>query len=115
MPSLANLSPLRAVRDLRVFLSARRPYELIFLALSLLLTGGLIAGFVHDSHEARPYKRNIQYFKSWPLTRTDAEIRAQQKIDGVEQSKRIAEQKQREAALRASYKKLDDQLKSVGL
>lgn len=115
MPSLQTLSPLRAIRDLRVFLSARQPYELIFLALSLMVTTALIAGFVHDSHEERPYKRNIQYFESWPLTRSDAEIRAQQKIDGIEQTRRIAEQKKREADLRASYKKMDDKLKSYGL
>ena len=70
MPSLQTLSPLRAIRDLRVFLSARQPYELIFLALSLMVTTALIAGFVHDSYEERPYKRNIQYFESWPLTRS---------------------------------------------
>lgn len=115
MGFFSRFSPLRAIADLRFFLSHRQPYELGFLALSVLVVGLLIAGFVHDSHEERPYKREIVYVQQWPLTRTDAEIHAQQKIDGVEQTRLIAEENKRRAALRAQFKRLDDKLKAYGL
>jgi len=115
MNFFSRFSPLRAINDLRFFLAQRQPYELGFLALSIVIVALLIAGFVHDSHEERPYKRNIIYVQQWPLSRTDAEIHAQQKIDGVEQTKRIAEQKKRDEATRAEFKKLDDRLKAYGL
>lgn len=115
MALLRKLSPYHAIRDLRAFLIERRPHELAFFALSIVLTGLLIAGFVVDSHVERPYKRDILYVQNWPLTRTDAEIRAQQKIDGVEQTRREAELKRLQLERQASFKRLDDKLKAMGL
>ncbi len=115
MNFFSRFAPVRAINDLRFFLSQRKPYELGFLALSIVIVTLLIAAFVHDSHEERPYKREIVYVQQWPLSRTDAEIHAQQKIDGVEQTRLIAEENKRRAALRAQFKKLDDKLKAYGL
>lgn len=115
MSYLARFSPFRAIRDLRFFLSQRQPYELIFLVLAILITTALIAGFVHDSHEERPYKKNIIYVQQWPATRSEAEILAQQKIDQVVAHKERDEQLKREKALQAQFKKLDDKLKAYGL
>lgn len=115
MALLRRLSPYHAIRDLRAFLIERRPHELAFFALSIVLTGLLIAGFVVDSRVERPYRRNILYVQSWPATRSDAEIRAQQKIDGVEQTRREAEFKRRQLERQASFKRLDDKLKAMGL
>lgn len=115
MNFLTRLSPFRAIRDLRFFLAQRQPYELGFLALSMVVTTAIIAGFVKDSRVEKPYKKNIVYVEQWPLTRTNAEIVAQQKIDQVERDKEKAEQLRREKELQAEFKKLDDRLKAVGL
>lgn len=115
MSYLTRFSPFRAVRDLRFFLAQRQPHELIFLFLAMLITGLLIAGFARDSQVARPYKRNIIYVEQWPASRTDAEIRAQQAIDGPIKQKALDAQKAREKALQDDFKKLDDRLKAYGL
>ncbi|MFT6569039.1 MAG: hypothetical protein ACJAWY_000733, partial [Sphingomonas echinoides] len=49
------------------------------------------------------------------LDRTDAEIVAQQKIDGIEQTKRENELKRLQAERRAQFKKVNDGLKAYGL
>ena len=45
----------------------------------------------------------------------DAQIVAQQKIDAPIKAKALAEQKAREDAQRASFKRLDDKLKAMGI
>jgi hypothetical protein len=112
---LARLSPIAAIRDLRVFLAQRQPYELGILALSIVLTTLLIAGFVHDSHEERPYRHNIIYVEQWPASRTEAEIRADQKITQAAKDKKLAEEARRQKALQAQFKKIDDRLKALGI
>ncbi|HWK35002.1 hypothetical protein [Sphingomonas sp.] len=114
MRYLTRFSPFRAIQDLRVFLSARRPHELGFLALAIVMTTLLIAGFIHDSHEERVYKREITYFQSWPLTRSDEEIRAQQAIDLPKELALKAELERRQKERQAQFKKYDDQLTKWG-
>lgn len=115
MPFFARFSPIHAIRDLRLFLSHRQPYELGFLALALVVTVAIIAGFVRDSHVPTPYKRNIVYVEQWRADRSAAQIAAQQKIDQVVKHKQQAEldalQKQRQA----EFKRLDDKLKAMGI
>ena len=50
MGSFSRFSPVRAYRDLRLFLRGRQPYELGFLALAMLVTGFLIYAFSKDSY-----------------------------------------------------------------
>ena len=104
-----------ALRDLRFFLSQRQPFELGMLALSIMITTVFIAGFVHDSHFEKPYQRNIIYVEQWPVTRSNAEIVAQQKVDLVERAKEKAEFERQQKDLQAQYKRLDDKLKAMGL
>ncbi len=116
MSFFARFSPLRAVRDLRLFLAQREKHELAFLTLALAITGVLLFAFLRDANDIRtPYRPNIIYVEQWPLSRTDAQIRAQQKIDQYEKDKRLAEQKAAQAKLQAQYKKLDDHLNSLGI
>lgn len=98
-----------------MFLAQRQSYELGFLALSILITTAVIAGFVTDSRVEKTYRKNIIYVEQWPVTRTNAEIVAQQKIDQVVRDKEKAELIRREKELQAQYKRLDDRLKAVGL
>ena len=115
MSFLRNMSPVRAYRDLRVFLASRERYELGFLFAAMLVTSFFIYAFAKDSYFEPAYKPNIIYVEQWPATRTDAEIRAQQKIDAVTKAKRLAEQKAREDEVRAGFKKMDDRMTSWGL
>ena len=115
MQYLARFSPFRAVRDLRVFLSHRQPYELGFLALSMVMTTLLIAGFVKDSRIKVPYHRDIVYVQNWRADRSIEDIRAQQKIDGPIEAKRKADYDKRQAEMRAAFKRYDDKLTAWGL
>ena len=115
MGLFSRFSPIVAYRDLRLFLSQRQPYELIFLIAALGVTSFLIYAFMKDSYVEKEYRPNIVYVEQWPANRTDAEILAQQKIDAPIQAKRRAEQKAREDAQRASFKRLDDKLKAMGI
>lgn len=115
MRYFARFSPFRAVRDLRQFLAARQPYELYFMMASLAITGIILVMFIHDSSFEREYKPDIVYVQQWRLDRTDAEIRAQQKIDQAKRDVEDAEQRKREEKLRGQFKKMDDQLTRMGL
>lgn len=88
--------------DLRAFLATRQRHQLVFAVLSILLPGVLIAGFYVDSH-VEPPAPTMNFLPSWPATRTDAEIIAQQKIDQAKREKALAEK-------RRQYQKVADQL-----
>lgn len=116
MTFLERLSPLRAWRDLRLFLSYRQPYELIFLALAIIVTTVVIAAFYVDSKIEKPYKPpEITYFESWPASRTDAQIKAQQAIDQAKKEKLMAELKAKQEERKAEFKRLNDKLERWGL
>ncbi|WP_151953826.1 hypothetical protein [Sphingomonas sp. EC-HK361] len=116
MRYFARMNPLRAVRDLRLFLSQREKYELWFGILAVSLTLLLLIGFLHDSRmEAPAYDPEIIYVQQWPANRTDAEIRAQQKIDQAKKDERQAIIDAREAKSRAALKRLDEQLDRMGI
>lgn len=112
---LRYFAPLRAYRDLRFFLSQRRPHELLFLTLSITITLLLIAGFVHDSHIPTPYKENIIYVEQWPADRTEAQILAQQKIDSAAKHKQDAMLEKQRRANQAQFQALDNHLTAMGL
>lgn len=114
MSYFARLSPLRAYRDLRLFLAGFQSYHYKFMALSAAIVFALYVGFVHDSKYRNEYHPNIIYVQQWRADRTEAEIVAQQKIDKVGQDKRIAEQAAREKKLQEQFKKVDDKLKAWG-
>jgi len=112
---LARMSPLRAIQDLRLFLSRRRPVELVFLLIAFMLTTLVIVGFVIDSRFERPYKRDIVYFESWPVTRSSEQIRAAQARDMAVRTKRDVTYEKRQADLKAQFKRLDDKLTKWGI
>ncbi len=108
-------SPVAAWRDLRFFLATRKRHELGFLALSLAVTALIIFVFFKDTNVQKPYERNIIYVEQWPITRTDAEISAQQKIDQAKRTHREGgARRSGEEAKQAEFKRLDDKLEIVG-
>lgn len=106
------VSPLRAIRDLRFFLAQRQKHELVFAFLSIAITVLLIAGFYVDSHFEKPWKRDIQYFETYKLDRTDEEIRARLakdfERDKVVKAKLAAEKQKRMESFQRLDKKMDD-------
>lgn len=115
MEFISRLSPVRAYKDLRRFFVAREPYELGFLLLAMIVTTFFLYAFAREGGATREYRPDIIYVEQYRLDRTDAEIVAQQKIDGAAKEKRIAERQRLDAERQASFKRLDDKLKSMGL
>lgn len=115
MSFLRYLSPFAAYRDLRFFLAQRRPYQLWFLLLALATTAAILWMFFKDSQFEKPYKPNIIYVESWPITRSDAEIKRQQEIDLAKQKIREAEEARAREKHRQELKQVDSALKQWGL
>lgn len=115
MGFLARFSPIAAINDLRRFLATRQRHELVFFVAAIVVTTAIIAAFVKDSHIETPYQPNIIYVENWRADRSDAQIKAQQKIDQVEKDKRLAELDKRRKARQAEFKRLDDKLTAMGL
>lgn len=115
MHFFARMSPLRALRDLRLFLHQRQPHELLFLVLAIMITSFFMFAFVKDSHVEKVYKPNIIYVQQWRLDRSEAEIIAQQKIDQAQKDKDQAELEKQQAKTRAEFQRLDDRLKRWGI
>lgn len=110
MTFLKYFSPIRAIRDLRRYLATRKPYELWFMIAALAVTLVILWMFVKDSHVPTPYKREIIYVKQWPITRSDAEIKAQQAKDLPAELKRKAEIEARIRKRQEEYKRLDEKV-----
>ena len=115
MSYLARFSPIRAYRDLRFFLAQREKHELGFLVLAIAITGFFVYAFALNDYAPPPYKPDIVYVQQWPLTRTDAEIRAAQKVDQAAKDRRLAAEKAEADKRRATFKTLDDQMTKWGL
>ena len=115
MTFLRFFSPLRAIRDLRRYLATRPPYEIWFLMLAMALTLVVIWAFVKDSNIPVPYKRNIIYAESWPLDRSDEEIRAQQKIDQAKKHAEQAELEKKRKKRQQEWKRVDESLEKWGI
>jgi hypothetical protein len=94
-------TPAAAWRDLRSFMATRRRYHLLFALLAILMPVIIVYGFYRDA--AIKPEPQIVYVQSWPESRTDEEIKAQQKIDQAKRDKAMAEK-------RAQYQRLADQL-----
>ena len=91
-------SPRVAFADLRDFLRQRSREQRLGAALSLLVTMIIVIIFLVDSKINTAPPPQIVYVESWPTSRTDAEIIAQQKKD---QAARDAALKERQRQFQA--------------
>lgn len=110
-----RFQPRSAWADLRYFLQRREPYQLWFFALSIALTVTTIAAFVIDSRFEPEYHRDIVYVQQWPLSRTDKQIIADQKVDYVIKARRLAAEKRAREANQAGFQKIQDKLDAWGI
>jgi len=115
MEFLARFSPLRAYRDLRRFMVTRKRHEYWLLIPSFLITMFVVVSLQHDFFAKPAYKREIIYVKSWPLTRGEAEIHAQQIVDQAEKMRQEAILEKARKERQQQFKKIDDKLKSWGI
>lgn len=116
MSFLQYFSPTGAWRDLRGFVTTRQPHQVGFFFAALLGTVVIGVGMLYESRiPPKPYHRDIIYFQQWRADRTDAQIVAQQKIDGVKQAADARELKRLQAERRAQFKRVNDGLKAYGL
>ena len=115
MKMLNRIQPKGAWADLRDFLGRRRPHQFGFAALSLTLTAVTLWAFWHDSRFEKEYHRDIVYVQQWRLDRTDAEIVAQQKIDGPIDARRKAAEEAQRAKRRAEFQRIKDRLDALHL
>ena len=70
--------PIEAAGDLRTFFAARGWKDLVMIIPALGLTVLIVYMLIVEYNIPKPYQRNIIYVESWPLSRTDADIRAAQ-------------------------------------
>lgn len=110
-----HVSSVGPLQDLRDVLRIRHRYQLWFLLAAFATTALILTGFYLDSYFERAYKREIIYVQNWRADRTLDEIIAQQKIDEEKRQKLEAEAKAKAEKKRLEYKKIDDQLKAMGL
>lgn len=95
--------------DARAFFMGKNRYKLVFLTAAIGITSTIVTAFIIESRDRTllPGPQTI-YVSDWPATRTDAEIKAQN----------IKDQKELDAAREArrlQWKKVDDDLKKLGI
>lgn len=103
-----NVSPRRAIRDLRDQLAAPSRHRWRFMALSAAMTLSLFGVMFQEGGKGPPDPPEIIYFPSFLPGRTDDEIIAGN-IEATARMKREeAEQEAREEEVRRAYKVLGD-------
>ncbi|HEX2764538.1 MAG TPA: hypothetical protein VHM92_11950 [Allosphingosinicella sp.] len=108
MPLPRPASPRALWADIRAFTSERRPHQWMGIAVAVIMPVAIIILFITDGHTNIMPGRQIIYVESWPASRTDEQIKADQKKD---QAARDAARKERQE----QYKRLDEKLERLGL
>lgn len=115
MHFFSRFNPLRPLADLRRYFHRRGPVELGFLGAALIGTAVIIGAFIIDTPPRAEKEKQIVYAQQWPLTRTDAEIVAQQKKDKPAEDARRKRIEDAQKRHQAELKRLDEKLTSWGL
>jgi hypothetical protein len=101
-------SPKALWADIRAFTSERRPHQWVGLGLAVVMPLSLVVLFLVDGRTNIAPGESITYVESWPATRTDAEIIADQKKHQAIKEKAQAERQRQ-------FKRLDERLEKAGL
>ncbi|HEX4738154.1 MAG TPA: hypothetical protein VH331_11395 [Allosphingosinicella sp.] len=94
--------------DIRAFAAERSRYQWGGMAVALIMPLVIVVGFFYDSAHAPQDGPQVVYVQSWPASRTDAQIVADQKKD---QAQREAAQRERQA----EFRRLGDQMNRLGI
>ena len=78
--------------DIKAFFSQEQEHRWLILLASIAMPGLILATFLKDSRKIKPYEPpEVIFFKNWNAGRTEAQIKAQQAIDGpIEAAERKA-------------------------
>jgi hypothetical protein len=115
MEFFSRFNPLRAWRDLRNFLLGRGKVELAALFIAALITAVVIGVFARNATPEVKPERTIIYVQQWPASRSDDQIKAQQKVDAPKEAAARAEVARQQEKRRQEFKRLDDKLRSWGI
>lgn len=84
-------SPAAAWRDLKAFLGQQERHKFFFAVIAVIIPGLIVLGFYVDANiQPEP---QIIYVQSWPASRSDKQIKAEQKIDQAKRDKAAAEKR----------------------
>jgi hypothetical protein len=108
MPLPRPATPSALVEDLRTFWRSRPRGHWIAALLAATMTGGIVIAFLIDSQSMGETREQVMFIESWPASRTDAQIRAQQQAD-------LAARNRAEAAHRRELQRLDQNLNRLGI
>lgn len=103
-----NVSPVRAVRDLRQQFVRPQPYRWRFIALSAAATASIFLVFTGQHFSAMPKPLKVIYFPSLAPGRSDAEIRKENIAAAEAQKARDAQEAANRATVRERYKAMGD-------
>jgi hypothetical protein len=100
--------PRALIADIREFTRQRSRVQWVAALVAIAMPSLIIAGFYHDSSHGIAPGPQLIYVESWPASRTDAQIKADQKLD---QARRDAAMKERQR----QFRKLDKELEKIGI
>jgi hypothetical protein len=107
--------PAAAYADLRAFLKTRSRHQVGFAAASIAIPLFIMFIFAVDEEEEVYRPPAVEWFKTYDANRTDAQIKAQQKIDTAQRKIDDAAEKKELEARRAPFKKMDKAMDELGL
>ena len=108
MPLPRPASPRALWADLRAFTSERRPHHWVAMVLAIAMPVAIVVTFYFDGKTNISPGPQLIYVESWPASRTDEEIKAQQKIDQAARDKFKKERQEQ-------FKRLDEKLERLGI
>ena len=107
--------PSAAFADLRAFLASREKHQWVFALLSVLITCYFIAFFLVQSQTKEYKPPEIIGLQNYAANRTDAQSKAQQRIEQVKSRAEQSELKQLQESQRRESDKLQKKLGELGI
>lgn len=112
LPPIAR--PSAALADLRAFFSSRQKHQWVFALLSVLITGYFITVFLIQSRTKEYKPPEVIWVQNYSGNRTDAQIKAQQRLDEKQRKAEAAQLKVLQEAQRKSSAALSKKLSEMG-
>lgn len=108
MPLPRPAGPRALWNDLRAFWAQRPRHQYVAAALAILMPIGIVVGFYIDGQTRLTPVQTVIYVNSWPASRTDAQIRTDQKAQ-LDRERAAQRERQRQ------FQKIDDNLNRLGI
>lgn len=104
MRLISRLNPAEGMSDFWAYIRRPQPYRLPILAVSLLMTGTLLAWVLQEKYYLPPERPNVTLITSFAADRTEAEIIASNIANQKRKDARAAEDAEREELRREIYR-----------